>query len=104
MDGREVAARGDALPEKCGLYSFAVGAFRQANDIDKPTEVATRKQERRTLETGHIREKGIVTLGGLATESEDLIDSPQLNAAKSASQLRKSIVVARLGVIEPIGA
>ncbi len=68
MDGCEVAARGYSLPEKCGLDSFAAGAFRQANDIDKPTELAARKQERRTLETGHIREKGIVTPGGLATE------------------------------------
>jgi hypothetical protein len=103
VDGSEVAARGDTLLGKCGLNSFAVGAFRQANDIDKPTKLATRKQERRTLETGHIREKGIVALGGLATKSKDLIDSLQLNAAKSASQLRKSIVVARLGVVEPTG-
>ena len=81
VNGCEVAARGDALPEKRGPHSFAAGAFRQANDVDKPTELAARKQERRTLETGHIREKGIVTVGGLAAESEDLIDSLQLNAA-----------------------
>jgi hypothetical protein len=81
VNGSEVAARGDALPEKRGPHSFAAGAFRQANDVDKPTELAARKQERRTLETGHIREKGIVTVGGLAAESEDLIDSLQLNAA-----------------------
>jgi hypothetical protein len=102
VDRCEVAARGDALPEKCGLHSIAADAFRQANDIDKPTELTARKLERRTFETGHIREKGIVTHGGLTAESEDIIDSLQLNAAEGARQLRKPIVIARLGVVEPV--
>src|ERR1700689_3581942 len=87
VDGREIAAGGDAEAGEGGVHAFAADFCMQADYIDKPANVALRKRERRALEARYSCEESVVSLGSLTTEREDLVDPPQLNATERAGQL-----------------
>ncbi len=102
MNGREVAACGDSAKGQRGLDLIAVDRLWQADDKDKPTDGSARESEGRQLEAGNSFEERVVAFGGGLAHGENFADAGELNAAEGAGQLREAIVIAGLGVIEPI--
>lgn len=102
--GGEVAASGDAMIGETGAEAIAVGFLRQANDIDEPADGATRERGVGEFEIRDGGEESLVALSGGVTEGENFVDAGELDPAQCAGQLGETVVVAGLGVIQPVGA
>jgi hypothetical protein len=79
-----------------------IGAVRQPNDKDKPTDASVRKRKRRQLEAGDLRKQLVITLGGGAAKPQDFVNPAKLDASEGACDLGKAIVEADLSVMQPI--
>jgi len=81
MDGREVAAGGDALLSESFLDMITIYGLGEANDIDEPADYAVGKIEWGEFEARDGAEELVVVgCGGLA-EGQYFVDAGKLNAA-----------------------
>ena len=111
VDDDEIALEllGEALSGAFGAdvhVAVARGLLGQANDVDEPADGAMRERERREFETGDVKisEECIVAFGGGSAKGKYLRDAAQLHPAQGAGDFREAVVVARFGVVEPIGS
>lgn len=99
MDGCEIRCRGDALLSHKLLDLGALDGLREPDHEDEPADCAVPQGKGGQLNSGDSSQESSVTLGGRAAQAEDLVDTTQLNAAKSAGDVGKTIVETDLGVM-----
>ena len=104
VDWGEIPPRGDAAGREPSLDEVAVDFPRQANDIDEPAKVSQRECEGGEFETRYrdLCEEIVVTYGGGTAKFKNLRNAGELRASQGAGQIREPVVVAVLGMVQPV--
>lgn len=104
VNGSEVAARGDALSGQRGLHVVAIEVRGKPDHEDEPAYGAVRYRTQGELQALTLGQQTEIPFGCSGAQSQHLREAGQLHAAQGAGEFRETVVIAGLGVIEPIGS